>query len=160
MTDIRPRAAVLATIGALGVASSAYFDWFGGDSPRQIRLEQLLMQPDASGQAPSYWLSMAAPLAVAGAMGVLGTLLLVRLLVWLSFLVGLVTVALWATETAFDVAEIQVNDIQPGAWVSLGGLLLLVIGAAALRRRGPADAEEAAQDDQDDDYLAQLRGNR
>jgi hypothetical protein len=160
MTDIRPRAAVLATVGALGVASSAYFDWFADNSPRQIRLEQLLMQPDANGQATSYWLSMAAPLAVAGAIGVLGTFLLVRLLVWLSFLVGLVTVALWATETAFDVAEIQLNDIQPGAWVSLGGLLLLLIGAAALRRRRPADEEAPAEDDESDDYLAQLKGSQ
>lgn len=160
MTAIRPRAAVLATVGALGVASSAYFDWFGNDSPRQIRLERLLMQPDANGQATSYWLSMAAPLAVAGAIGVLGTLLLVRLLVWLSFLVGLVTVALWATETAFDVAEIQANDIQPGAWISLGGLVLLVIGAAALRRRSPAGEDDAEENESENgDYFANLRGS-
>src|SRR5206468_2919684 len=104
MTDIRPRAAVLATIGAIAVAASAYFDWLGNRSPRDTQLERLLLQSDSTATASSYWMSMAAVLAAVGAIGVLGTLLLSRLVVWLAFLLALATLALWATGAVFDAA--------------------------------------------------------
>lgn len=144
MSDIRPRAAVLATIGALAVAASSYFDWLGNRSPRDTQLERLLLQSDSTDAASSYWMSMAAPLAVIGALGVLGTLALSRLVLWLTFLLALATVALWATGAVFDAAPggLVLADVQPGAWVNLGGVILLLIGAAALRQRTDEDDEE------------------
>ncbi|WP_020575729.1 hypothetical protein [Actinopolymorpha alba] len=148
MTGVRPRAAVLATIGALAVAGSAYFDWLSNRSPRGVQLERLLMQPDSVDTASSYWLSMAAPLAVAGAIGVLGALVLSRVVLWLAFLVELATLALWVTTVAFDAApgQLSIGDLQPGAWISAGGLVLLLIGAIALRPRSTEDEEEAEDD--------------
>lgn len=146
MTIVRPRAAVLATIGAIAIASGAYFDWLGNRSPQQVRLQDLLTRPavnDLAGQTLNYWTSMAAPLAVAGAIGVLGALLLVRVLLWLSFLLGVATVGLWVGRVAFadGAAQFRVADVQPGAWIALGGLVLVLIGASALRRRAATDEE-------------------
>lgn len=151
MTQIRPRAAVLATIGTVAVAASAYFDWMGNRSPVSEPLQELLLQPDTADTASSYWMSMAAPLVVVGAVGLVGALLLSRVVLWLALLLGLATVALWATGVVSDAApgELTVADVQPGAWISAGGLLLLLLGAAALRRRSSEDEDEL---DEDDDF--------
>ncbi|GAA2758175.1 hypothetical protein [Actinopolymorpha rutila] len=146
MTIVRPRAAVLATIGAIAIATGAYFDWLGNRSPQQVRLQDLLTRPevkDLAGQTLNYWTSMAAPLAVAGAIGILGALLLVRVLLWLSFLLGAATVGLWVGRIAFadGAAQFRIADVQPGAWIAAGGLLLVLLGAAALRRRAATDEE-------------------
>src|SRR5262249_46995251 len=102
MTDIRPRAAVIATLGAVAVAASAYFNWLSDQSPLDIQIQRLLLQPDATEPATSYWMSMATPLVAVAAVGVLGTLLLTRVVVWLAFLVGLATLALWVTSVVYD----------------------------------------------------------
>ena len=87
---------------------------------------------------------MATPLVVIAGIGVLGTLLLSRLLVWLAFLLGLAALALWVTSVVYDsgAGELTVSAIQPGAWINLGGVLLLLVGAASLRRRGDEDDED------------------
>jgi hypothetical protein len=151
MTDIRPRAAVIATLGAIAVAASAYFGWLSDQSPQDIQLERLLLQADSADPATSYWMSMATPLVVIGAIGVLGTLLLSRLLIWLAFLLGLATLALWVTSVVYDAApgELAIADILPGAWINLGGVLLLLVGAASLRRRNDEDDED------EEDYATQ-----
>lgn len=144
MADIRPRAAVIATLGAVAVAASAYFVWLADQSPLDIQVQRLLLQPDAADPASSYWMSMATPLVVIAGIGVLGTLLLSRLLVWLAFLLGLAALALWVTSVVYDsgAGELTVSAIQPGAWINLGGVLLLLVGAASLRRRGDEDDED------------------
>jgi hypothetical protein len=144
MTDIRPRAAVLATIGALAVAASAYFDWLGSRSPDQIPVEQLLLQPDPAETAASYYQSMATPLVVVGAIGVLATLFLSRALLWVTFLLALATLGLWVTTVVLEVdpGELVVSDIQAGAWINLGAVILILIGAAALRRRDDDDLDD------------------
>jgi hypothetical protein len=144
MTDIRPRAAVLATIGAIAVAASAYFDWLDGRSPDQIPVEQLLLQPDPAATAASYYQSMATPLVVVGALGVLATLFLSRALLWVTFLLALATLGLWVTTVVLDVdpGELTIADIQPGAWINLGAAILILIGAAALRGRSDEDLDD------------------
>jgi hypothetical protein len=144
VTDIRPRAAVLATIGALAVAASAYFDWLDSRSPDQIPVEQLLLQPGPAETAASYYQSMAAPLVVIGAIGVLATLFLSRALLWVTFLLALATLGLWVTTVVLEVSpgDLAISDVQPGAWINLGAVVLLLIGAAALRGRGDEDMDE------------------
>jgi hypothetical protein len=151
MTDIRPRAAVIATLGAVAVAASAYFVWLSDQSPLDIQLQRLLLQTDSTDPASTYWMSMATPLVAVAAIGVLGTLLLSRLLVWLAFLLGLANLALWVTSVVYDAApgELSVGAIQPGAWINLGGIVLLLVGAATLRRRGDEDEED------EDDFATQ-----
>jgi hypothetical protein len=155
MTQVRPRAAVLATIAALALAASAYFPWLADDSPRQVPLRELFLQPESTALLPSYWESMAAPLAVAGAVGTLGALLCWRPLLVLSFLAGLVTVGLWITTVLAELepAEFAIGDVQLGAWISVGAIVLLLLATIALRRRASdeEEAEETEQADEDED---------
>lgn len=152
MTPVRPRAAVLATIAALALAASAYFPWLADDSPRQVPLRELLLQPDGGAMLPSYWQSMAAPLVVAGAVGTLGALLLWRVLLSVSLLAGLATIGLWITTVLFELEpdELAVRNFQAGAWISLGAVLLLLTATIALRRREMD--EEPVEEDEEDDY--------
>ncbi|HEY8454957.1 MAG TPA: hypothetical protein VIL34_05150 [Actinopolymorphaceae bacterium] len=143
MTDIRPRAAVLATLGAIAVAASAYFDWLAGRSPRDIPVQQLLLQGGSTDTVMDYWQSMATPLVVISAIGVLGALFLSRFLLWLAFLFDLAALGLWVASVVLEASpgEVVVGDLQAGAWIALGSVILLLIGAAALRRR-PNEVEE------------------
>ncbi len=146
MKEIRPRAAVLATIGSIAVAASAYFDWLGNRSPVDTPVQRLLLQPDAGDAASSYWMSMAASLVVAGAIGTVGTLLLSRLVIWLGLLLGAATVGLWAATALSETSPNElVADLQPGAWISVGAIVLMLLGAVALRRR-----KDDLDEDEDD----------
>ena len=69
----RTLGALIGAVGALGVAASAYLDWFAGQMPTEIPLQRLF-DTEVSGTAGAYWTSMAAPLALAGVIGVLGAL--------------------------------------------------------------------------------------
>ena len=55
-------APIVAALGALAVAASAYLDWYEGEMPRDMPLERLF-QTEVSGGAGNYWTSVAAPLA-------------------------------------------------------------------------------------------------
>ena len=70
----RTLGALIGAVGALGVAASAYLDWFAGQMPTEIPLQRLF-DTEVSGTAGGYWTSMAAPLALAGVIGVLGAVL-------------------------------------------------------------------------------------
>jgi hypothetical protein len=158
MTQVRPRAAVLATIAALSLAASAYFPWLADDSPRQVPLRELFLRPEGAALLPSYWESMAAPLVVAGAVGALGALLCWRPLLALSFLAGLATVGLWITTVLAELrpGEFVVGDVQIGAWISVGAILLLLLATIALRRRVGDEEEETEDEGEDEDVSSDV----
>ena len=152
MAQVRPRAAVLATIGAAGIGASAYFVWLAGRTPEQIPLRKLLLVGEVTGDATSYWQSMAAPLVVVSAVALLGAVLLSRLVLLVALLLGLTTAGLWAATDLLETeGPITVDAIGIGAWISAGAMLLLLIGLSALRKRGPDDEDAELDEDESDD---------
>jgi hypothetical protein len=121
--------ALIGAVGALGVAASAYLDWFAGQMPTEIPLERLF-STNVSGTASAYWTSMAAPLAVAGVIGVLGGLLRSRLVITLAGLLGLATLVLWVLMQAIDLSpeDLQASDYEAGLWVCVASLVVLTAG--------------------------------
>jgi hypothetical protein len=85
MAGIRPAAAVLALFGSLGVGFSAYLDWLDGRAPDEIPIR--LLVDDVTGEAPSYWRSLAVPLGIASVVGIVGVLLRSRSMLALAFIV-------------------------------------------------------------------------
>lgn len=143
MAEVRPRAAVLATIGAAGIGASAYFIWLVNRSPELIPLRKLLFVGEVTGDAPSYWQSMAAPLVVVSAIALIGALALSRLLLLIGFLLGLTTVGLWVVTDLLEVeGGISLDKLGAGIWVNLGALIALLIGLIALRQRSEDDEED------------------
>lgn len=142
MGQVRPRAAVISTVGALGVAASAYFEWTtNGGAADAVPLQRLLFASEVP-SSPEYWQSMAAPLVVVGGIGVLGTLLLSRVVLLISFLLGVATAGLWvATEVLESSDGFSIDSVRLGGWVLLGALLVLLIGLIALRN-GQDDEED------------------
>ncbi|GAB3411454.1 hypothetical protein [Flindersiella endophytica] len=156
MGQVRPRAAVLSTIGAAGIGASAYFVWLTSRTPEQIPLRKLLFVGDVTGDATSYWQSMAAPLVVISALCLIGALALSRLVLLIGLLLGATTVGLWVATDLLDVeGGLQLNSIGRtvgvGAWVCLGALVVLLIGLVSLRRRG--DEEDEEYDEEEDEGL-------
>jgi hypothetical protein len=154
MGQVRPRAAVLSTIGAAGIGASAYFVWLSSRTPEQIPLRKLLFVGDVTGNAASYWESMAAPLVVISALCLIGALALSRLVMLIGLLLGLTTVGLWVATDLLDVeGGLQLGSIGRtvglGAWVCLGALIVLLIGLVALRKRG-YDEDEEFEDEEDE----------
>lgn len=135
MATVRPRAAVLATVGSLGIAASAYMAWFDSRVADTVPFVRVLFGGSPTDTAVSYWQSMAAPLVVVGALGVLGALALSRAVLWLTFVLGLVTVGLWGTNEVLDrdPASLGVGDFGAGAYVAVASLLLLLITTIVLR---------------------------
>ncbi|HEY6740476.1 MAG TPA: hypothetical protein VI076_16655 [Actinopolymorphaceae bacterium] len=154
MAQVRPRAAVLATIGSVGVAAGAYFAWTGGRLAQEVPLRKLLFV-DVSGDAPSYWMSMAAPLAVVAGLGVLGALLLSRVVLLIAFLLGAATVGLWSATDLVESGSVTLGSIGLGAWITVGALLLTLISLIALRTRGDEDEDDL--DPEDDDEVRPFR---
>lgn len=153
MAQVRPRAAVLSTIGAAGIGASAYFVWLTSRTPEQIPLRKLLFVGDVTGDATSYWQSMAAPLVVISALCLIGALALSRLVLLIGLLLGATTVGLWVATDLLDVeGGLQLNSIGRtvgvGAWVCLGSLIVLLIGLVALRGRGDEDEEYDEEEDE------------
>lgn len=153
MGQVRPRAAVLSTIGAAGIGASAYFVWLTSRTPEQIPLRKLLFVGDVAGEATSYWQSMAAPLVVVSAICLIGALALSRLVLLIGLLLGLTTVGLWVATDLLDVeGGLQLSSIGRtvgvGAWICLGALLVLLVGLLALRGRGDEDEDYDEEDDE------------
>ncbi|MBM7787731.1 hypothetical protein [Tenggerimyces flavus] len=135
MATVRPRAAVLATVGSLGIAASAYMAWFDSRVADTVPFVRVLFGGSPTDTAVSYWQSMAAPLVIVGAIGTLGALALSRALLWLTFVLGLVTVGLWGTNEILDrgAASLAIGDFGTGAFVAVAGLLVLLVSTIALR---------------------------
>jgi hypothetical protein len=132
MVDIRPAAAVLALLGALGIGFSAYLDWLDSRAPDEIPIRLLI--DDITGEAPSYWRSLALPLVIASVLGILGVVLRSRGVLALAFIAGLGTFVWWIVREADLRDELDVSDFEAGAWVLVGSAAALLIGGAALRR--------------------------
>jgi len=151
MAQVRPRAAVLATIGAAGIGASAYFVWLAGRTPERIPLRKLLLVGEVTGDAPSYWQSMAAPLVVVSALALVGAVLLSRLVLLVAFLLALTTAGLWvATDLLETDGPITVDIIGIGAWICAGAMFLLFIGLCALRKRDTDDEDVETDEDEPD----------
>jgi hypothetical protein len=142
----RTLGALIGTIGALGVAASAYLDWFAGRMPTEIPLERLFAT-DVSGIAGSYWTSMAAPLALAGIIGVVGGLLRSRLTLALAGLLGFATLVLWVLLQAIDMApeDLQATDYEVGLWVCVASLIVLAGGVLLMGGRGRDESAPASR---------------
>jgi hypothetical protein len=132
MVDIRPAAAVLALLGSLGIGFSAYLDWLDSRAPDEIPIRLLI--DDITGEAPSYWRSLALPLVIASVLGILGVVLRSRRVLALAFIAGLGTFVWWIVREADLRDELDVSDFEAGAWVLVGSAVALLIGGAALRR--------------------------
>lgn len=130
---------MIGAIGALIVAGSAYLTWFGGQSPNEIPLAQLVQAGDA-GSTSEYWGSIAAALGAVGILGPLGALLQSRFVMGLAWLVGVGTVGLlWLMLMIGD--RIGPDDPGIGVMLCLGGLLVLLIGLVVMGpRRDAVDA--------------------
>lgn len=150
MGTVRPRAAVIATIGSLAIPASAYFEWTGGDTAETLPLRQLLFVEPA-GTDVSYWQSVAAPLAVIGVIGVIGALLLNRLVLLIALLLGVATATLWVVSQVLDSeSQFAIGQVGVGAWMLLGALIVLLVGLVALRSRRRPDEDG---DDHSDDEI-------
>jgi hypothetical protein len=134
MAGIRPAAAVLALFGSLGVGFSAYLDWLDGRAPDEIPIR--LLVDDVTGEAPSYWRSLAVPLGIASVVGIVGVLLRSRSMLALAFIVGLGTFVWWIVREADLRDELDVSDLEVGAWLLVGSAAALLVGGAELRRFG------------------------
>jgi hypothetical protein len=136
--------ALIGAVGALGVAVSAYLDWFAGQMPTEIPLERLFAT-EVSGTAGGYWTSMAAPLALAGVVGVVGGLLRSRLMITLAGLLGLATLVLWVLMQAIDMSpeDLHATDYEVGLWVCVASLVVLAGGVLLMGSRS-RDASELA----------------
>lgn len=134
MADIRRAAAVLALLGSLGVGFSAYLDWLDGRAPDEIPIR--LLVDDITGEAPSYWRSLAVPLGIASVVGIVGVLLRSVVVLALAFAGGLGTFVWWMVRESDLRDELYVSDLEAGAWVLVGSALALLVGGAALRRFG------------------------
>src|SRR5690606_16424302 len=149
-TRRRILAATLAALGALGTTAGAYLDWFGDRPAHELPLERLYQSDIASGPASSYWNSMALPLAVVGALGVLGALLLSRFVLVLAWVIAVATLVTWAVmQTGDDAVDAGLGDVQVGFWVSAAASVVLLIGIVMMGRdrvRGPGPAEPRVDD--------------
>src|ERR687898_811251 len=110
----------------------AYLDWLDGRAPDEIPIR--LLVDDITGEAPSYWRSLALPLGISSVVGILGVLLRSRGVLALAFIGGLGTFVWWILREADLRDELDISDFEAGAWVLVGSAAALLIGGAALRR--------------------------
>ncbi|RIQ32156.1 hypothetical protein [Jiangella rhizosphaerae] len=133
----RATGSIIAGVGSLLCALSAYIAWFDGRAPHDLPIRHLA-ETGAPGLATGYWTSVAAPLAVVGALGALGALIRFRFLLGLAWMVGVATLALWglmrAIGTATDNAPAGVGA-GAGVWVCAAGLLAILVGIVVMGPR-------------------------
>lgn len=123
----------------------AFSRLFDGDASAMAE-----MTPEPGMWDGSYWESIALPLGIVAALGVIGAVLRSRFVLWLAFLVGLATLALFVIFTfmAADEAGLDpgVSDLLVGFWLAVAGLVVLAIGIFTMGGRSAAEAppQEAA----------------
>lgn len=142
--------AMIAGVGGLLCFVSGFLSWYGAAAPYEMPIRELV-QASATGSATSYWGSVAAPLAILGAMGMLGALLRSRLLLGLAWLIGVATLVLWGLMRAIANATDQPPasaDVRFGLWACVAGLLIVLLGIAVMGpRREEVDASLSMFDD-------------
>jgi hypothetical protein len=145
----RTLGALVAGVGALGVAASAYLDWYAGQMPTEIPLRRLF-DTEVAGAAGSYWTSLATPLALVGVIGVLGGLVRSRLVITIAGVLGLATLVLWVLLQAIDLApeDLHASDYQAGLWVCVAGLVVLAGGVLLMGGSRPAEPPPAPVPDE------------
>jgi hypothetical protein len=147
--------ALIGALGALGVAASAYLDWFAGQMPTEIPLQRLF-DTEVTGTAGAYWTSMAAPLALVGVIGVLGGVWRSRLVITLAGLLGLATLVLWVLMQAADLSpeDLRASDYEAGLWVCVASLAVVAAGVLMMgspRRRKRSDPNEPSPEEKSAD---------
>ncbi|WP_298323305.1 hypothetical protein [Haloactinopolyspora sp.] len=129
--------AIIGGAGAFVCAVSAYVSWFGGHAPVDLTIAQLVRTGEA-GAPSSYWTSLAAPLAILGALGVLGALIRSRFVLGLTWLGGFTVLALWGIMrfigAATDSAPAD-SDVGFGVWLCVAGVLAVLVGIIVMGPR-------------------------
>ncbi|WP_166350284.1 hypothetical protein [Phytoactinopolyspora limicola] len=123
----------IALLGALTVSISVYPAWYGDEGPQDWPLQQLF-QASPAGTATAYWGSVAAPLAVVGALGLLGAVLRFRFILGLAWLIGAVTFVLWTVMRMID-GNWQTSELSGGVWLCIIGLVVLLGGILGMGPR-------------------------
>ncbi len=123
--------AVFAAAGALGVSAGAYLDWYAGPPPATGIPLAALFQASAAGVTTEFWGSLAAPLVIVGAIGVLGLVVRSRLTFALSAGLAAFTVGMWTLMRMID-AEFVVSEAGPGMWVVLAGVAVIAVGIGTM----------------------------
>ncbi|PZF81077.1 hypothetical protein [Jiangella anatolica] len=129
--------ALIAGAGSLLCALSAYLSWYGGRAPHDLPIRHLA-STGAPGLADGYWTSVAAPLAVVGALGILGALVRFRFLLVLAWMVGVATLVLWGLMRVIgDATDATTGGVDAGSgvWVCAFGVLALLVGIIVMGPR-------------------------
>jgi hypothetical protein len=139
MTARRVAGAFLALLGAVGVTTSAYLNWFGDRTPEATPLDRLF-QSGAAEQASSYWTSVALPLALVTVVAVVGVILWSRIVLVVAWLIGAATLVLFVVQQANDAAGFSIGDLQTGVWIAFAGLLVMLLGVLSMGGRAQPEA--------------------
>jgi hypothetical protein len=134
MTGRRDLGAILATVGALFVAASSYIHWFADRTAIDTPLSRLY-QTSISPPADSWWRSVAVPLIAVLVIAVVGLILRSQTVFFVSWAVGVATLALFvAMQYNDDAVEFAFADLQAGVWQSLVALVVMIFGIAIMGR--------------------------
>ena len=144
--------AIIGGTGAFVCAVSAYVSWYNGHAPVELTITQLVRTGEV-GAPSTYWTSLAAPLAILGAVGVLGALIRSRFVLGLAWMGGLATLTLWGLMRFIGAATDRApaaTDIGAGVWVSVVGLVAILVGIIVIGpRREEIEAPLSMFDDDD-----------
>jgi hypothetical protein len=126
--------AALAAAGTLGVAAGTYLDWYAG-APRATGIPlAALFQASPAGITTEFWGSLAAPLVLVGAIGVLGVIVRSRVTFALAASLAAFTVGMWTLMRIIE-GEFEVSGVGPGMWLAVAGVAVIVVGILAMGSR-------------------------
>jgi hypothetical protein len=132
---MRTAARWLGLAGMVAIGVGAFAPWYAGQTPRSIPVRDVVrgIAGDTTGLAGS----LALPLLVAVCVGLLGTVVALRLPLWFTILVVAACIAGWVVRESqhLDPRHLGVADLRAGFWATAGGVLLAAVAAAWPRRR-------------------------
>jgi type IV secretory pathway TrbF-like protein len=144
MSGRRTAGAVLATVAALFVTSSAYLDWFGNVTAMDTPLNRLYETSVSGDAAASYWRSVALPLAIVTIVAVIGLIARSRLVLLVAWVVGAGTWGLFVLMLENDeTVDFAFADLQAGAWQAAAALGVMLIGILIMGRPAREEVIEA-----------------
>lgn len=132
--------AMVGALGALTVATSAYFPWVDERTAPDLPIVGLL-QTDVSTVPDSYWMSLAAPLAAVGAIGLLAGVFRSRVGLAVGWLVGAMTALLWFLMRA--IGSDPAAESGTGFSIALAGLLVLILAVGAMGASRENEVEQS-----------------